>query len=286
MCARLLIVTICVIQAYQLHGLKYSGKTSWPYWQGLTAKSFGTANFTVGYNFQEECPIQDRPNPNDKFSAVCTSGLVALTTFLAAAGEGQFPNEYSEGIVISAGPPPAASPSDSPYKQNNWKEWGDNYNDESFAHGALESNLKYYQEGGSITKYAPITGVYEGQKEASFLVGLDEEISWAYTGLGEILRARFYQDSYLWYEKRIQGQSHKCPSSEGAPAQTYYRKFGLGFGRDSQDFGSDGTMELGHLCEYAAPVNEAFPFACSVQGNVMWAQTDKPYKKETAAQSC
>ena len=76
-------------------------------------KSVGTTKFTVGYNFQDEtCHLQDTPNPNDTYASVCISGLITLHTLLAAAGEGQFPEEYGKGIVISADPPPSASPHD------------------------------------------------------------------------------------------------------------------------------------------------------------------------------
>ena len=76
-------------------------------------KSVGTTNFTVGYNFQEEtCHVQDKPTPNNTYTSFCISGLITLNTLLAAAGEGQFPEEYGKGIVISAGPPPSASPND------------------------------------------------------------------------------------------------------------------------------------------------------------------------------
>lgn len=297
MCARLLIVTICLLQANQLDGLKYSGKTSWPYWPGPTMKSFGTANFTLGNKITEEtCELQDTPNPNDKYKSVCISGLMTLNTWLDAAGEGQFPIEYGMGIVISAGPPPKELSSDSTYKYNNWKDWQDNFNHgdddnaEKFAHGALGAELAHLKSskgGGIILTYSEITGVYEGQKESSYLVGLNETIDFAYSVVGERLRAQFFQDSYLWYEERINRPTAKCPQSRVEPVtNAYYRKFGLGFGTGSVDYGTDGTFELGHLCEYTAPTEDKFPQACSVQGNTMWAQTDKAFTKAAAAKKC
>lgn len=150
-----------------------------------------------------------KPKAKDGVTRVCPTD--ALAYGLGANSMKVAFNYEQPGYVISAGPPPkypitvgagedAPSETREKYIKLNWEEWNKGGKQYATWHAELTTDLQPRLDTGDAQR---ANGVYEGAGESSFVVVIpgSDETEETVAKEGEKLRAKYFQDSFLYFGK-------------------------------------------------------------------------------------
>lgn len=184
-----------------------------------------------------------RRAPDDGRTQVCPTDLFNLVSKFSALAKYGFRFEFDNaGFVISAGPPPQAEKddNDSSEKRTTYlakNKGGYGQPDETTIkkhYDNLEKDLNT-KTSDSGWQFFEAKGVYEGEKEKSFVVNPKIDVNSKVHDEAEKLREAYFQDSYLFFGKM--------------DTTTKKRQIILGFGKDN----THNYIDLGYIQKYDEP---------------------------------